>query len=239
FHLICRMTPYPHPQNLQPTKLTVSCGWVFHWVNKPEAKELFDFLNSYLKLPDRRALSEQILETTVSEGDKAMHEALREDPIGITLTFDGWTNVKNEQLLGIMIITSEGKPYVWKATDISIERESHLEVMEKTKVMIDELENMKVKVSVVVTDSASPYAASREVFKEMTDLKTTMDRGIRLASYFKNANNKYFIAKLHDQQKITYNKYYGIAAPGETRWNSYYTVVTSLLQTQQALQVYI
>ena len=66
-----------------------------------------------------------------------------------------------------------------------------------------------------------------------------MDQGIRLASYFRNANNKYFIAKLRDQQKTTYNKYYGIAVPGETRWNSYYTVVTSLLRTQQALQVYI
>ena len=90
-----------------------------------------------------------------------MHEALREDPTGVTLTFDGWTNVKNEQLLGVMIITSEGKPYVWKATDISIERESHIEVMEKTKIMIDELKNMEVKVSAVVTDSAGPYAASR------------------------------------------------------------------------------
>jgi hypothetical protein len=25
---------------------------------------------------------------------------LKEDPVGVTLTFDGWTNVKNEQLLG-------------------------------------------------------------------------------------------------------------------------------------------
>jgi hypothetical protein len=101
------------------------------------------------------------LEAAVSEADKAMNEALHEDPISITLTFDGWTNVKNEQLLGVMIITSEGKPYVWKATDISTERESHIEVMEKTKAMIDELENMEVKVSAVMTDSARPYVASR------------------------------------------------------------------------------
>ena len=77
------------------------------------------------------------------------------------------------------------------------------------------------------------------MFKELTDLKTTMDQAIRLASYFRNANNKYFIAKLRNQQKITYNKYYGIAVPAETWWNSYYTVATSLLRTQQALQVCI
>jgi len=44
---------------------------------------------------------------------------LKEDPVGVTLTFDGWTNVKNEQLLGSVLITSEGRPYVWKAVDIS------------------------------------------------------------------------------------------------------------------------
>ena len=34
-------------------RLTVSCGWALHWVNTPEAKELFEFLNPYLKLLDR------------------------------------------------------------------------------------------------------------------------------------------------------------------------------------------
>jgi len=142
-------------------RLTVSCGWALHWVNTPEAKELFEFLNPYLKLPDRQTLGGQILKAAVSEEDKIMWEALREDPIGVTLTFDRWTNVKNEQLLGVMIITSEGKPYVWKATDISIERESHIKIMKKTKAMIDELKNMDVQVSAIVTDSAGPYAASR------------------------------------------------------------------------------
>ena len=52
-----------------------------------------------------------------------------------------------------------------------------------------------------------------------------------------HVNNKFFIAKLRDQQKITYKKYYAIATPGETRWNSYYAVCTSLLKTRQALQV--
>ena len=92
-----------------------------------------------------------------------MYDELRQDEFGITLTFDGWTNVKNEQLLGVMVITSSGKPHAWKVTDISSERESHVEVMEKTKEMINELQNIDVKVSAVVTDSAGPYAASRYV----------------------------------------------------------------------------
>ncbi|CAG8621064.1 2745_t:CDS:2, partial [Dentiscutata erythropus] len=51
-----------------------------------------------------------------------------------------------------------------------------------------------------------------------------------------NPNNKYFIEKLRNQQKLTYNKYYGIAVLAETRWNSYYMVAISLLKSQQALK---
>ena len=142
-------------------RLTVSCGWALHWVNKPEAKELFEFLNPYLKLPDRKLLGGKILQDAVSEGNKVMQMALKEDPVGVTLTFDGWTNVKNEQLLGVVVITSEGRPYVWKADDISSERETHLEVMEKTIAMITELKSQKVNVCAVVTDSVGAYAAFR------------------------------------------------------------------------------
>jgi RsiW-degrading membrane proteinase PrsW (M82 family) len=76
-----------------------------------------------------------------------------------------------------------------------------------------------------------------EVFKESTDLKVSMNHAIKFATYFRNANNKFFIAKLRDQQKITYGKYYTLAVLGETRWNSYYEVCTSVLRIQQALQV--
>ncbi len=93
-----------------------------------------------------------------------MQEALQEDQVGVTLTFDGWTNVKNEQLLGIVIITSEGRPFIWKAIDISLERETHVEVMKKTEAMISELQNKEINVCAIVTDSADAYAAARYIF---------------------------------------------------------------------------
>ena len=77
-----------------------------HWVNNPETRELFEFLNPFLKLPNHKTLSGEILTNAVSEGDNTMEMALKEDPVGITLTFDGWTNVKSEQLLGVVIMTS-------------------------------------------------------------------------------------------------------------------------------------
>jgi hypothetical protein len=76
-----------------------------------------------------------------------------------------------------------------------------------------------------------------EIFKESTEFKTTIDRAIKLATYFKNSNHKYFIACLRDQQYKTYKKCIAISVPGETRWNSLYNMCISLLKTQQALQV--
>lgn len=145
-------------------RLTVSCGWALSWVNNPEAKELFNFLNPLLKLPDRRLLGGDILNEAVKNTDEAMDNALKEDQAGVTLTFDGWTNVRNEQLLGTVLISSEGRPYVWKAVDISSERENYTKVIEKTESMLSELENKGIIVCAVVTDSASAYAAARYVY---------------------------------------------------------------------------
>ncbi|RHZ57353.1 hypothetical protein Glove_390g69 [Diversispora epigaea] len=233
-------------------RLSLSCGWTLHWVNKPEAEELFQFLNSHLKLPDRCLLGGHILSDAVIDSNNIMIEVLQKDPVGVTLTFDGWTNVRNEQLLGVVIITSEGHPYILKATNISSERETHIEVMEKTKEMYTELNDNGVKVCAVVTDSAGLYAASRrrlrvinrsivffpcfahqvnlcvgEIFKESIEFKESMDKAIRLASFFQNSNNKFFISKLKDQQYEEYNKYFTIATPGET----------CILKTQKALQI--
>jgi len=142
-------------------RLSVSCGWALSWVNKPEAKDLFNFLNPFLKLPDRRVLGGDILKEVVAEADNAMEIALKEDPVGVTLTFDGWTNVNNEQLLGTVLLTSEGRPYVWKAVDVSSERENYTEVIKKIETMIEDLKKKEITVCAIVTDSASAYAAAR------------------------------------------------------------------------------
>ncbi|EXX64454.1 hypothetical protein RirG_133580 [Rhizophagus irregularis DAOM 197198w] len=243
-------------------RLTVSCRWALSWVNNSEAKELFDFLNPFLKLPDRRVLGGDILKQVVDDADKAMETALKEDQIGIMLTFDGWVNVKNEQLLGTVLLSYERKPYLWKAVDISSEHENYTTVMDKIEIMLTDLKKKDITVCAIVTDSTPAYAAARrrmriskrsivflpcfahqinlcvgEIFKESTEFKTTIDRAIRLATFFKNSNHKFFISRLREQQYETYKKYIAISVPGETHWNSLYYMCISLLKTQQVLQI--
>ncbi|CAG8792190.1 401_t:CDS:2, partial [Cetraspora pellucida] len=170
----------------------------------PEEREkVFNLSNDEQSTSGLWTLSRPTLEVAVSEYDREMFEALQKDSIGVTLMFDGWTNVNNKQLMGIMLVTLVGKPYIWKVMNISIERERYTKVIEKTEEMIDELKKINVKIIAIVTDSVGPYAATRlrpihrnivflfcyvhqlnlcigEVFKESTDLKSTIDKVIQL-----------------------------------------------------------
>ncbi|CAG8811753.1 35916_t:CDS:2, partial [Racocetra persica] len=73
---------------------------------------------------------------------------------------DWHTNVRNKHLLGAVIITSEGRPYVWKAIDISLECETYVDVIEKINLIFTELSAQSIKAIAVVTDSAEAYAAT-------------------------------------------------------------------------------
>ncbi len=78
-----------------------------------------------------------------------------------------------------------------------------------------------------------------DIFKESLALKNASIKAIKVAAFFKNANNSYFIGKLRDIQKELYDKYYSIMVPGETRWNSHYFCFKSLVRSKQALRVNI
>jgi hypothetical protein len=62
--------------------------------------------------------------------------------------------------LGTVLLSSEGKPYVWKAVDISSERENYTAVIEKIEAMLTDLKKKEITVCAIVTDNASAYAAA-------------------------------------------------------------------------------
>ncbi|CAB4439548.1 unnamed protein product [Rhizophagus irregularis] len=71
----------------------------------------------------------------------------KEDQIGITLT---------------VLLSSKGKPYVWKAVDISSEHENYTAVMDKIEIMLTDLKKKDITVyAIVVLD---------ENFKEINSI---------------------------------------------------------------------
>jgi hypothetical protein len=147
--------------NFHLLQVTISCGFSLSWVNNPEVIELFKFLNPQIKLPDRKTLSNEILNDAAKEFDARTLEKLVFDRIGITLSFDGWTNVREQELMGTVLTSSDGQPFIWKASDISSERITNVEVRLKVEEMISKLDELKIPLLAVVTDSAPAYNAAR------------------------------------------------------------------------------
>jgi len=142
---------------------TVSAGFPLRWVENKEVQELFHFLNPALILPGRKTLGGRILNDESKILENEMTKKLMNDSVGVTLAFDGWTNVLNQNILGSVFITSEGEVIIWKAVDVSSELERWKEVIEKTETMFKEINKMGVNLISVVTDSAPSYAAARYI----------------------------------------------------------------------------
>lgn len=142
-------------------QVTISCGFPLSWLNNLEVIELFKFLNPQIKLPDQKILSNEILDNAVKEFDVRMLEKLVLDRIGITLSFDGWTNIREQKLMGTVLTSSDGQPFIWKASDISSERITNVEIRSKVEEMISELNELKIPLLAIVTDSAPAYNAAR------------------------------------------------------------------------------
>ena len=142
-------------------KATISNGWSFQWVDNPDLIALFEFINPSCKLPKWRKLSGKILSQFSDQIVKNIKELAQKDSNGVTLTMDGWTNVTNQNIMGSILITSSGEVLVWQAIDISGKRFRTAEVKAKinsiTKSVLDE----NIKISTIVTDSHSSYAAAR------------------------------------------------------------------------------
>ncbi|GBB98147.1 hypothetical protein RclHR1_03150010 [Rhizophagus clarus] len=63
--------------------------------------------------------------------------------------------------MGTVLTLSDGQPYIWKASDISNERITNIEVKSKVEEMLIKLGELKIPLLVVVTDSTPTYNAAR------------------------------------------------------------------------------
>ena len=113
--------------------MIVSNGLPFSFLENEETKALFYFISPALKLPGRRAMSDRILPHSTKLLIQDITKMAQEDNIGLTAAFDGWTNVKQEHLFGVVLITSQGKTLIWEVRDISDERSRTEDVINHIK----------------------------------------------------------------------------------------------------------
>jgi hypothetical protein len=143
-------------------RVTVSNGFSFRWIENQATLDLFEFLNPNLILPGRKVLSNRILSDETKSLDLLRNEKLNNDKVGVTLAFDGWKNVLNQHIFGALFITSSGEILIWKASDVSNERERMIEIIPKIEDLIkDARDNLGAKVIAIISDSAAAYAGAR------------------------------------------------------------------------------
>jgi hypothetical protein len=68
---------------------------------------------------------------------------------------------KRFYIFGSLFYTSLGEVLIWKASDISSERERLIEVIPKIKDLIKDAEDLGAKLNAIVSDSAAAYAEAQ------------------------------------------------------------------------------
>nr|CAG8612558.1 9116_t:CDS:2 [Entrophospora candida] len=213
---------------------TIDNGWSFRWVDKKSSQILFNFATAGLKLPSHKILA----------------------------GFDGWKNIKKQEILGSVLITSHGQVLIWGGEDVSRNRLQWQNIKELSLNFLDKLDELNIKYNAMITDSASQNQAARkrlaperrdvffgpcfahqtnlivgEIFKESSSLVVSSEKAIQIISFLNRS--VYFMAKLRDEQKFKYNKYFALLLPCATRWNSHYHCYSSLLRTKFALKMLV
>ena len=142
-------------------RMTVSNGLLFSFVENEETRALFEFITPGLVLPNRKAIGGRILNDAAKSFQDNIVKTSASDKDGVTAAFDGWTNVKMEQLWGVVFITSKGQPLVWGAREISAERSRTTDVIQHIEELMKDAKQKNVCIKAFVSDSAGEYAAAR------------------------------------------------------------------------------
>src|SRR5438067_1304625 len=117
----------------------------FNWTTNPETCELFEFLNPTINLPSWYVLSNRILNNERVNFITSREQKLKEDSIGVTLAFDGWKNILNQNIFGLLFILSTREVQIWEAIDTSSEREKMVNIIPKIENMINDASQMRAK----------------------------------------------------------------------------------------------
>jgi hypothetical protein len=143
--------------------MIISNGLPFTFVENKETIAVFDFISPGIQLPKRKALAGKILEKSSQTFQENITKLAKQDHDGVTATFDGWSNVKQEHIWGVILITTSGRPLIWGAYNISSERSKAENVIKYIEKLMDETEKEHINIKAFISDSAGEYSAARYV----------------------------------------------------------------------------
>ncbi|CAG8585571.1 19659_t:CDS:2, partial [Dentiscutata erythropus] len=123
-------------------------------VENPAVKKLFKWVNSILSLPSQKQLSGHILKKSTTEISKTILDDAINDDLGITLAYNGWRNIVQQNLLGTVLFTSTNNMIIWDIKNISGKKSKSEIIINETKKSLIIL-SKKIKINGLITDLAS------------------------------------------------------------------------------------
>ncbi|PKY43618.1 hypothetical protein RhiirA4_457645 [Rhizophagus irregularis] len=125
-----------------------------------ETIAIFQFLAPGVISSKRKAISGKVLTKYSETLQKNIIKIAKSDQDGVTATFDGWTNVKQEHIWGVVFLTTSGQPLIWGAYDISAERSKTEDVIRHIEKLMTDANEGHINIKAFISDLAGEYAAA-------------------------------------------------------------------------------
>lgn len=249
-------------------KGTVSANLPFTWIDNEYIQEAFQLARPLAKLPSRKQLAVPLLNKAVLTIDEKFAEGMSKATEGVSVTFDGWTDIAHNHLMAVSVTTS-GNPrqiFTHKTIDISASPKTGEKTFELIKEEIELLESKyKMAVIAVVSDAAGEAAKARRLLRAWRPDLLTLDCfshqfNLSVGDYLnkKKTNHVYMDtvanaidlaswwikhsvahSMLVEKQIVVLGKPSALTLPVVTRWGSHYSSMKQLLRSERSILVLV
>ncbi|CAG8582194.1 11180_t:CDS:2 [Paraglomus brasilianum] len=137
----------------------------FRFIESRTFKRFVTFFNPLVKIPTRQKLSNKVLVEYAEKLERERILELQKYNEPVTLMFDGWKNVRCQEVLGAVLLSPSNQIYIWGAEDISLESQRTPDVMRTMRAFLQRAEDQNIRIGTIVTDSASSFAAARRLMR--------------------------------------------------------------------------
>lgn len=242
--------------NSAVANLFLRTGMAFRIADSPAWKNLIALLNpDYAQhMPSSRTLSGKLLDNQYEEASKKIGEIL-EGTENLTLTSDGWTNVKGDHIVNFVVKAPNRQPYFFKSINTSGTSQTGVAVADEICKVLEEIG--PAKFSAVITDNASVMQSAWKIIEEryphisaygcsahganllikditvLSEFSKTIKDSAKIVQFINNhhiAN-----AKFEEKRKEVVGVTHKLSSPVPTRWYSEYTSAKDLLDAKVLL----
>ncbi|KAI1286303.1 Zinc finger BED domain-containing protein 4 [Halotydeus destructor] len=234
-------------------QFVVGANLSFNQALHPLAIEFYKALNKNFEPPTRRSLASPLLQQLREKCDIELAAAIEAAEM-VSIIVDGWTNIRGDKLLHIMIRTPE--PYVYQSIDTAHSPQTS----EYIKLILEQIiSGIKLKLVSIISDSAAnQQKAINDILLKMPDLISVRCIAHRLNNLMKSLGQ---IQRVKDVIHLTKMVVQDFNRSGkarkaltealrtensrispilssyvETRWYSIYTMSHSVLRRKGALK---